>query len=522
MAAPLAFHASTPLGDEGERYDREEEEEGEDGHDGASPLVENGHHSSSSLSAPSPSPLYPSATRSYKEGAEKAYVEKVIEEIGIGKFQWRVFFICGLFFFADIMEVMFLTYLKMAWTNEDVSSWWSAAIGTSVFCGMLFGASLWGFVADKFGRKKGLLCVSLFISTFGLASTFAPNVQLLVACRAMVGFGLGGSHIAVTLLMELVPPAQRNNMLNLFQGFTVLGVWAESGLAWAFMESLGWRYLALFTSVPSFLAVIVIYWLPESPLWLVVAHQPTKAAVLLQRMANMNRKNINLDDDMLTGMSGMASVKHGHGAGDYRQLFSPYLWKSTILIWIIWFGNSMVYYGLMLLTPEYLQESGTGNVYRDMFISTLAELPALLTASFLIRRVGAPTSQAIFFIGSATLSILIGTTRDVEGKAIAIIISTLIRLFTSGSFYTTYTLTPSIYPTNIRSIGFGAGSSMSRVGGMVTPFIANLGSTSMFIPSITYATTCTIASISGLLLNWTTRAGPKKGSEIVPLISKGK
>lgn len=457
------------------------------------------------------------------EDEDRAYVEKVIDEIGIGFFQWRVFFICGLFFFADIMEVMFLTYLKMAWADDpNVSGWWTAAIGTSVFCGMLFGASLWGFVADRFGRKRGLFCVSLLISAFGLASTFAPNVQVLVVCRAMVGFGLGGSHIAVTLLMELVPPTQRNNMLNLFQGFTVLGVWAEAGLAWAFMERLGWRYLALFTSCPSFLAVLLLYWLPESPLWLVVSHQPTKAAVLLQKMANTNRREINLDEDMMAGMSGMSEVKHGHGAGDYRQLFSPYLWKSTILVWIIWFGNSMVYYGLMLLTPEYLAESGTGNVYRDMFISTLAELPALLLAALLIRKVGAPTSQAFFFAGSVALSVLIGTTKDVDGKAIAIIISTLIRLFTSGGFYNTYTLTPSIYPTNIRSIGFGAGSSMSRIGGMVTPFVANIGSTNIFVPCVVYATTSSIAMVSSVLLNWTTRLGPQKSSEIVPLMSKSK
>jgi len=417
------------------------------------------------------------------------------------------------------MEVMFLTYLKMAWENApDVSSWWSAAIGTSVFCGMLFGASWWGFVADRFGRKIGLFLVAIIISAFGLSSMFAPNVMVLVVLRAFVGFGLGGSHIAVTLLMELVPPAQRNNMLNLFQGFTVLGVWAESGLAWAFMERVGWRYMALFTSAPSFLAVMLLYWLPESPLWLVVAQRPAKAAAILQEMADTNRSGTHIDEEKLAGLT---DIKNNEHHANVRQLFSPALWRSTILIWIVWFGNSMVHYGLMLLTPDYLADSGTGNVYRDMFISTMAELPALLLASFLIRKVGAPSSQAFFFAGSAVFAVLIATVKQVEGKALAIVISTLIRLFTAGGFYNTYTLTPSIYPTNIRSIGFGAGSSMSRVGGMVTPFIANLNKTQgLAIPCIVYASTSFVAMFAGVLLNWTTRVGPGvKKAEKEPLLS---
>lgn len=446
---------------------------------------------------------------------DKSGVEKIIEEIGIGLFHWRVFFICGLFFFADIMEVMFLTYLKMAWKDaDDVSSWWSAAIGTSVFCGMLFGASWWGFVADKFGRRVGLLLVALIISAFGLVSTFVPNVYVLVACRAMVGFGLGGSHIAVSLLMEMMPPKQRNNMLNLFQGFTVLGVWTEAALAWGVMEPLGWRYLAFLTSVPSFLAVTLIYWLPESPLWLAVAGRYEQSATILQNMARLNNSNVSIDAEKLRQIYEVKAVER---KVHVKQLFSPSLWRSTILLWLIWFGDSMVYYGLMLITPDYLAQAGTGEIYRDMFVSVLAELPALLIASALIRIVGPPTAQAIFFSGCVALSLIIATIPDANGQAIAILITTSIRLFTSGSFYVTYTLTPSIYPTNVRGIGFGAGSSMSRIGGMITPFVANMSETSMLVPGIVYATTSTIGMLSGAALNWTTKIGKK--SEVVPLLS---
>lgn len=451
---------------------------------------------------------------------DKSVVEQKIEEIGMGLYQYRVFAICGLFFFADVMEVMFLTYLKMAWkADPNVSSWWSAAIGTSVFAGMLVGASFWGVIADKYGRKRGLGCVAVLISVLGLASAFSPNVQVLVVLRALVGFGLGGSHIAVTLVMEVCPIPKRQNVLNLFQSFMFLAVWTEAGLAWAFMESMGWKKMALFTCVPSFLSVLLIYWLPESPLWLSVTHKPLKAAAILQDMAAFNRSNVNIDEEKLAAMADAPEIKHK--TADVKLLFSKYLWPSTVCIWLVWFGNSMVYYGLMLITPDYLAESGTGNVYRDIFITTLSECPALILVFILCKTIGPSSAQATYFIGSGVLTVVVATVKSVDSKTAALALSLLIRFFTAGSFYCTYMLTPTIYPTNIRSIGFGAGSSMSRVGGMVTPFIANLADTNvpngLLIPCLVYAVTAFVCMIAGFSLNFTTRRKPK-GNEAMPLL----
>jgi len=451
---------------------------------------------------------------------DKPVVEQKIEEIGMGLFQFRVFAICGLFFFADVMEVMFLTYLKIVWkADSNVSSWWSAALGTSVFGGMLVGASFWGIIADKYGRKVGLGCVSVLVSLLGLASAFSPNVQVLVVLRACVGFGLGGSHIAVTLVMEVVPPSRRQTILNIFQAFAFLAVWTEAGLAWAFMDWLGWKAMALFTCGPSFLAVILVYWLPESPLWLTITHQPMKAAAVLQQMVAFNRSPVQIDEEKLAAMADTPNIKHN--AADVKLLFSRHLWMSTICIWLVWFGDSMIYYGLMLVTPEYLAESGTGNVYRDIFITTLSECPALILVFFLVRTVGAASAQSIYFIGSGILTVVIATVKSVDSQSMAILMSLLIRFFSAGSLYCTYMLTPTIYPTNIRSVGFGAGSSMSRVGGMVTPLIANLADPNvkngLLVPCLVYAATAFIGMLAGFALNYTTR-NAAKGKEAVPLL----
>jgi hypothetical protein len=64
-----------------------------------------------------------------------------------------------------------------------------------------------------------------------------------------------------------------------------------------------------------------------------------------------------------------------------------------------------------ILYIEYLAESGTGNVYRDIFITTLAEFPALILVFILVKTIGAASAQATYFIGSGILTVVIATVK---------------------------------------------------------------------------------------------------------------
>ena len=80
-----------------------------------------------------------------------------------------------------------------------------ALLSTVVFLGMTIGASFWGVLSDKKGRKFSLIGASVWVSMAGLLTGFAPSYEMLLGARLAVGVGLGGGHIAISMLMELLP-----------------------------------------------------------------------------------------------------------------------------------------------------------------------------------------------------------------------------------------------------------------------------------------------------------------------------
>lgn len=74
--------------------------------------------------------------------------------------------------------------------------------------------------------------------------------QLLLLSRAIVGFGLAGAPVAFTLMMELLPASSRALWGVLIEAAWPVGTIAEAGLAWAVLNTQGWRLLLLLSTLP--------------------------------------------------------------------------------------------------------------------------------------------------------------------------------------------------------------------------------------------------------------------------------
>lgn len=163
-------------------------------------------------------------------------------------------------------------------------------------------------------------------------------------------------------------------------------------------------------------------------------------------------------------------------------LFSPSLIKSTLLLWLVLFANAFSYYGLVLLTTELsggggnctsdtmpLIDPNENSLYRDVFISSFAEIPGLVLSATIVDRFGRKLSMAaMFFLCCIFLLPLMFPQNEV--------VTTLLlfgaRLCITGTFTVVYIYAPEVYPTSIRSTGFGAASSFARIGGVLCPVIA--------------------------------------------------
>ena len=82
-------------------------------------------------------------------GVEVKTIDEVMEEIGVGKFQYFVFLICGISFMADAVEVSLLSFLAECLEVEwDLTEVQKSSLTSVVFVGQLFGSYIWGPFAD--------------------------------------------------------------------------------------------------------------------------------------------------------------------------------------------------------------------------------------------------------------------------------------------------------------------------------------------------------------------------------------
>lgn len=437
---------------------------------------------------------------------EKYTVDEALLSLGFGRFQILVLIYAGMGWVSEAMEVMLLSFVgpavKSAWglsSNEE------SLITSVVFVGMLIGAYSWGIVSDKHGRRKGFLVTAMITAASGFLSAFAPNYISLIILRCLVGIGIGGGPVLSSWFLEFIPAPSRGTWMVVFSAFWTVGTILEASLAWFIMPGLGWRWLLAFSSLPSALLLVFYRVTPESPRYLCLKGRMNDATTILEKIATMNgtklpsgilvsenqielreRSTPSEDTHLLSpGRTENSTPKqilsNIPGISSLLMLLSPGLVKSTLLLWMVFFGNAFSYYGLVLLTSELnngrtkctmtkLQHEKSQEVnYRDVFIASFAEFPGLLIAAATVDKLGRKLSMsALFFLCCIFLLPLV--LHQPEGLTTALLFGA--RICITATFTIIYIYAPEIYPTSVRTTGVGVASSIGRIGGIICPLVA--------------------------------------------------
>ena len=147
-----------------------------------------------------------------------------------------------------------------------------------VLVGAMVGAALGGLVADRLGRRGGLLLCGLVFSAGVLAEVAAQNLVVLLVARAVAGLAIGAASIVSTLyIAEISPPEKRGGNLSFFQVAVVLGIVCGVLVAMAVGgRPDGWRLIMGAGIVPGMVLFFGMLAMPESPEWL--AHKSSETA----------------------------------------------------------------------------------------------------------------------------------------------------------------------------------------------------------------------------------------------------
>ncbi|KAL6637486.1 hypothetical protein ACP70R_025058 [Stipagrostis hirtigluma subsp. patula] len=434
-------------------------------------------------------------------------IDDALTVMGFGKFQALVLAYAGMGWFAEAMEVMLLSFLGSLMRKEwKVSAQDESLLSSVVFAGMLIGACAWGYVSDKYGRRTVLLFTTLLTSGMGFLSALSPNYLCLLALRFFVGIGVGGCHVFASWFLEFVPARNRGAWMVIFFLFWTAGTVLEALLAWVVISALSWRWLLALSALPCFLLLPFFQITPESPRYLCAQNRLSDAMLVLERIANTNQAalpagvltyhpetkddhiSLTFENEHLRPVREMES-KVGNAMGSksgglavLRELLSRRFFKTTLLLWFVFFANAFAYYGLVLLTSQLSDvnrscKSGLiielhqkdANLYKDTFITSLAEVPGLLLSAILVDWFGRKaTMWCMLFVCCAFLGPLVFHQND-------LLTTTLLfgaRACGTGSSTVLGLYAPEVYPTSMRSTGVGIGIAMGKIGGIVCPLVA--------------------------------------------------
>ncbi|KGI66410.1 sugar porter family MFS transporter [Mycolicibacterium rufum] len=210
------------------------------------------------------------------------------EPVNTGRFLTKLTVIAtlgGLLFGYDTGVISgALLYMK---DDLNLSAFGEATVVSSLlFPGAAFGALFGGRVADRIGRKRTLLvCAGLFL-VGAIGCALAPNVQIMVAARIVLGLGVGAAAVTCPLyLAEMAPADRRGRMVTINELMIVTG----QMLAFATNALLDhvvhdphvWRTMLAVAAVPAIALLLGMLILPDSPRWYALKGRLTEAREVL-------------------------------------------------------------------------------------------------------------------------------------------------------------------------------------------------------------------------------------------------
>jgi len=342
-----------------------------------------------------------------------------------------------------------------------------AAITSAGFFGMFIGAASGGWIADLFGRRRGLIWSVIWFSVFSIINGLAFNVPTLLIARFLTGIGMSSlTVIGITYLAELMPKDRRGRLQAATLAIGALGVPIIAGVALLVVPlgPEGWRFVFVFGGCGLVLLRFTRV-LPESPRWLLNQGQSEAAEHVVARL----EESVVQDRGELPPIT-PANVPSEDQRYPLRVLFTGTFLRRTVMLWLVWIFQTLGVYGFSSWVPTLLAAHGFSLVksLTFTFLSALGYVPGAFFAWPLSDRYGRRWPIVIVSILLALFGLLFGL--SFNSVAIAVF-GFLVSFFIYTFAALLYVYTPELYPTTIRNRGTGLAYGLGRAANIVGPLI---------------------------------------------------
>ena len=368
--------------------------------------------------------------------------------------QWRVLLAAKFGWMLDAMDFMLYTVAV-----EQLRSYFSFGDDTAGLLGTVtlvmsgVGGTIFGYVADRFGRTRALMGTILLFSFASLGAATSQTVLQLMLWRALLGIGMGGEWASgAVLVSETFPAALRNRAISIMQSGWALGYMAAA-IAGALIlgsPALGddaWRYLFLVGVIPAFFTLWIRRNVHESETW--KARKVEEAA-----------------EEALSGRK----------TNPFAVIFGPALLSRTLLIILlgsaVQFANWGVFFWLPAFLARPIADGGAGlGIVRSLQFLIPVQIGAYigyLTFGFIADRLGRRRTFVLYMIAAAIVVPLYGTVA--RSPQALLLIGPLVGYFGYGYFSMFGGFVAELYPAAVRATGQGTSYNIGRMAGAVAPY----------------------------------------------------
>lgn len=443
-------------------------------------------------------------------------VAAVINDGEISGFQYVIFLICLLIMMCDGFDTQAVAYVAPSIVAE-----WKLAAGrfgpvfAAVLLGSMVGAFAFGYLADRFGRKRTLAaCVATF-GILNIASAYTTSIETFTLLRFLCGIGLGGAIPNVmALVSEYAPARRRATMIAITWSGFGLGAVLGGMLSVPLIRHWGWTSVFIAGgTLPLCILPFAAFILPESIKFLIVAKQRGSAvAGILNKIRPQRRFH---DDDVFV----LDEARPGRGR--ISALFADGLAVGSIFLCLAFFMSLMLVYLFINWIPLLLRQAGLPleHALLGTILFNLAGIVGSILCTQLIdRRIAPPITILIvaYFIGAlAVMSI---------GFAGTAFWPIMITIFLSGFFVIGVQLSlnayiTNYYPTAIRGTGVGWSQVVGRTGSLIGPLVGGALVSQGMVPSHLFQLSSIaplLACVFLLIFVRLSPKGPTNGSAAAP------
>jgi SP family arabinose:H+ symporter-like MFS transporter len=225
----------------------------------------------------------------------------------------------GVLFGFDLVIISgTIPFFKSFFNLDAVNTGW--AVGC-INIGAAIGALVAGRLSNKLGRRKSLMCSAVLFAITGLGTGWATNFDVFVIFRMLSGVAVGSAALVCPIyIAEISPSPMRGRMVSFYQLSIVIGIMLAYFSNYLLLNTgiNNWRYMFSSQSVPSLLFFIGLFFVAESPRWLIGKKRLVNAKIILNKIGGF--------DYAEQESTQIINSYHNETKEKFKELFNKNVW----------------------------------------------------------------------------------------------------------------------------------------------------------------------------------------------------